>query len=89
MSPPKNMTELTAHIDLLVRNRKYGQVGDRIVIVAGASLGTPGTLNSVVVHTLGDGWIGDVPRDLFPSLAEKSDTGEPTTNGVKNESGIA
>ena len=89
MSPPKNMTELTAHIDFLVRNRKYAKVGDRIVIVAGASLGTPGTLNSVVVHTLGDGWIGDVPRDLFPSLAEKSDTGEPTTNGVKTESGIA
>jgi len=98
MSPPKNMTELTAHIDWIVRHRKYAKVGDRIVIVAGASLGTPGTLNSVVLHTLGDGWIGDMRRDFFPSLAvelqaaeaQAAESGEPArVNGSGNESGIA
>ena len=71
MSPPKNMTELTAHIDWLVRHRGYAKTGERIVIVAGASLGTPGTLNSVIMHTLGDGWIGDMPREFYPSIADE------------------
>jgi pyruvate kinase len=90
MSPPKNMTELTAHIDWLVRDRKYAKVGDRIVIVAGASLGTPGTLNSVVLHTVGDSWIGDVPRELFPSLVETMQTPRETdSTGSERESGAA
>jgi pyruvate kinase len=98
MSAPKNMTELTAHIDWLVRDRKYAKVGERIVIVAGASLGTPGTLNSVVMHTLGDGWIGDMPREFFPSLAEESNAAELQAAALDarardqrngNESGVA
>ena len=38
-------------IDALVQERKFAALGDRIVIVAGAALGTPGTLNGVILHT--------------------------------------
>ena len=59
MAPPSDMTSLTAQIDLMVRERQFAEAGDRIIIVAGASLGTPGTLNSVILHTVGDGWLGE------------------------------
>jgi pyruvate kinase len=74
MPAPRNMTELTAQVDGLIRNRGYAKAGDRVVIVAGASLGTPGTLNSIILHTLGDSWIGDVPREQFHSLAEEKES---------------
>lgn len=54
MPPPNSMSELIAAVDELVRSRKLAQTGDRMVIVAGSSLGTPGALNSVVLHTVGD-----------------------------------
>jgi pyruvate kinase len=54
MAPPANMGELVAQVDLLVRDREFATLGQRIVIVAGAALGTPGTLNGILVHTLGE-----------------------------------
>ncbi len=54
--PPANMDRLVRDVDELVRRRKFARVGDRIVIVAGASLGTPGTLNGILVHTVGENW---------------------------------
>jgi pyruvate kinase len=96
MAPPRTMAELIAQVDRLVCNRKYAKAGQRIVIVAGASLGTPGTLNSVVVHTLGDGWIGDLPRESFASLSEPAQMAETVqilepaaSTGSGNESGVA
>jgi pyruvate kinase len=89
MSTPKNMMELTAHMDWLLRDRKYAKVGDRIVIVAGASLGTPGTLNSVVLHTVGDGWIADIPREMFPRPTEIPEAAQSAKVNGQNESGIA
>lgn len=54
MAPPANMGELVAQVDLLVREREFAALGQRIVIVAGAALGTPGTLNGILIHTLGE-----------------------------------
>jgi pyruvate kinase len=54
MPPPTNMDDLVNHVDALICERGFAQSGDRIVIVAGASLGTPGTLNGVILHTIGE-----------------------------------
>ncbi len=53
MSPPQHIDELVARVDRLVRERKLVAPGRRIVVAAGASLGTPGTRNAIVVHTVG------------------------------------
>jgi pyruvate kinase len=54
MPPPRDMNELLINVDRLICERKFAESGDRIVIVAGSSLGTPGTLNGIVLHTLGE-----------------------------------
>jgi pyruvate kinase len=60
MSAPAGMPELVAEVDEMVRHRGFAAHGDRIVICAGASLGTPGTMNAVVIHTVGEtSLIGD------------------------------
>ncbi|HXE54014.1 MAG TPA: pyruvate kinase [Tepidisphaeraceae bacterium] len=56
MQPPTDMTSLVQEVDDLVRNRKLATEGSRIVIVAGSSLGTPSTLNGIVIHTVGETW---------------------------------
>jgi len=60
MAPPVNMLDLVQNVDALVQERKFATLGDRIVIVAGAALGTPGTLNGVILHTVGEQWTGEV-----------------------------
>jgi pyruvate kinase len=48
MSPPQTMLDLVEAVDSLVRERKFAGIGDRIIIVAGAALGTsngPGKSN--------------------------------------------
>ena len=50
----KDEQQLVREVDALVREQKYARVGDRIVIVAGSSLGSPGMLNAVLIHTIGD-----------------------------------
>lgn len=54
MIPPDEITQMVADTDQVLRTRKYANNGDRIVIVAGAALATPGTLNGVFLHTVGD-----------------------------------
>lgn len=54
MHSPRDVNELVHNIDRAVVEHSYAQAGDRIIIVAGASLGTPGTLNGVIVHTIGE-----------------------------------
>jgi pyruvate kinase len=54
MPPPTNMDELVNNVDALICERGFASNGDRIIIVAGASLGTPGTLNGVILHTVGE-----------------------------------
>jgi pyruvate kinase len=67
LSPPENMQDLVSSVDELVRQRKFTEVGQRIVIVAGAALGTPGTLNGIVIHTLGEQWTGEVENGFAAS----------------------
>jgi pyruvate kinase len=68
MPTPIDMRDLVAKMDALVRDRKFADVGDRVVLVAGASLGTPGTMNSVIIHTVGDAWLADDQRESNPSM---------------------
>ncbi len=56
MSPPTEMSRLVEEADQLMQDHKYATAGDRVVIVAGSSLGSPGMMNGVVIHTVGDRW---------------------------------
>ncbi|MGB7160198.1 MAG: pyruvate kinase [Tepidisphaeraceae bacterium] len=56
MSPPTEMSRLVQEADQLMQDHKYAAAGDRVVIVAGSSLGSPGMMNGVVIHTIGDRW---------------------------------
>ena len=56
MEPPTDMISLVQQVDDLVRGRKFAPEGSRIIIVAGSSLGTPSTLNGIVIHTVGETW---------------------------------
>lgn len=67
MKPPNDMAALVDQVDRFVLEKKIAESGDRIVVVAGSSLGTPSTMNGVVIHTLGESWLttpasGDQPR---------------------------
>ena len=66
MKPPTDMATLVDQVDKFVLEHKFGQPGDRVVVVAGSSLGTPSTMNGVVIHTLGESWLtsgqGGSPR---------------------------
>jgi pyruvate kinase len=53
MPMPRAMPELVQSADELIRRQRLAQPGDRIVIVAGAAMGTPGALNGLVIHTVG------------------------------------
>jgi pyruvate kinase len=59
MPPPQEITGLIAWVDQFVRGKKMAAVGDRIVIVSGLSMSTPGTMNNLVIHTVGEDWIYD------------------------------
>jgi len=56
MIPPSEMSKLVDAVDRLMQDHKYAVAGDRVVIVAGSSLGSPGMMNGVVIHTVGDRW---------------------------------
>jgi len=51
-SLPEDVNQFAAVADEIILNRKWAQVGDRIVIVAGQPLGKAGATNSVMVHTI-------------------------------------
>jgi pyruvate kinase len=53
MAAPANLTELIAQVDRMVLQRKLATWSERIVIVAGSALGTPGTIDGIIIHTLG------------------------------------
>jgi pyruvate kinase len=75
MAAPEGLNDLVAAVDTMVRAREFAADGDRIIICAGASMGTPGTMNSVVIHTVGETWLGADARGQFPRLA----IAEPST----------
>ena len=53
LAPCEDLAALVKEADELVRQRGFANSGDRIVIVAGSSMGTPGLLNGVLIHTVG------------------------------------
>ena len=53
---PDELTAFLKEVDRLTQDHKYATAGDRVVIVAGSSLGSPGMMNGVVIHTVGDRW---------------------------------
>src|SRR5688572_18388645 len=57
MKPPTDMATLVDQVDKFILSKKFAEVGDRIVVVAGSSLGTPSTMNGIVIHTLGESWL--------------------------------
>ena len=59
MPPPDTITSLIAWVDRFVREKKMAAPGDRVVIVSGLSMSTPGTMNNLVIHTVGEDWIHD------------------------------
>ena len=56
MQPQYDLVELIKQVDQFVTERKFAEPKDRIVIVAGWSPGTPGTMNGIVIHTMGETW---------------------------------
>ncbi len=50
---PKHFDDLPAMVDELLTRYGWAQNGDRVVIAAGAPLGTAGVTNSLSVHTVG------------------------------------
>jgi pyruvate kinase len=56
MTPSSDLTGLIGKVDNFVLTNKYAAVKDRILIVAGWSPSMPGTMNGIVIHTVGDAW---------------------------------
>ena len=53
MIAPPDVRALVDGLDTLVTERKYASAGDRVVVVAGAALGSPDLLNGIVLHIVG------------------------------------
>jgi hypothetical protein len=56
-------------VDKLIRVRGFASTGDRIVICAGSSLGTPGRVNAVVVHTVGEDSLDGSPQTQITPMS--------------------
>ncbi|ARD41744.1 pyruvate kinase [Actinomyces gaoshouyii] len=50
----RHTDEMVAQVDKTLQDRHLAQVGDSVVIVAGMPPGTPGSTNSIRVHTVGE-----------------------------------
>ena len=56
MQATPDLTSLIERIDELVVEKKFAQPKDRIVIIAGWSPGTAGSMNGIVIHVVGESW---------------------------------
>jgi pyruvate kinase len=72
MPPPGDAAALVSAVDVLARQRGFAAPGDRIVIVAGSTLGTPGVMNSVMLHTIGDDGRDAAPLDLSTDSGKRN-----------------
>ena len=74
MAPSPDLVDLIAKVDAYVRGHGMADAGDRIVVVAGWSPGSPGTMNGIVVHTVGQTWTpvptGQMLRQMVRSERE-------------------
>ena len=50
----KHTDAMVAQVDDLLQRRHFAQAGDTVIIVAGMPPGTPGSTNSIRVHTVGE-----------------------------------
>lgn len=65
MAPPNGMAELVESVDRLLQRKDFATpAGTRIAIVAGASLGTPSTMNCIIMHTVGESWKSADPDEV-------------------------
>ena len=53
MPMPENPRQLVAQVDVFAQEREMASPGDRIVLVAGRALGGPGSMNGILIHTVG------------------------------------
>ncbi len=56
MAASPDLVHLIAKVDEYVQARKLAEPNDRVVVIAGWSPGTPGTMNGIVIHTVGQAW---------------------------------
>ena len=69
MELPKNMESFVDGTDHLLREYELAAEGDRVVIVAGAPLGTPGLMNGIFIHTVGQSWRAAMERSAVSDCA--------------------
>ncbi len=53
MAIPENLPELVERADAFVQDRELARPGHRIILVAGRALGAPGSMNGILIHTVG------------------------------------
>ena len=53
MPMPADAARLLEQADACLQERKLAEKGDTIVLVAGRALGAPGSMNGIIVHTVG------------------------------------
>src|SRR5438046_16933 len=56
MPPPDDFSKLIAWVDWFVQDKKLAAAGDRIVVVARLTMHSPGTINNLVIQTVGGAW---------------------------------
>jgi len=49
----ENVDAMVGQVDSTLQANGLAEPGDRVVIVAGAPVGVPGTTNSILVHKVG------------------------------------
>jgi pyruvate kinase len=59
MPTPQTVRDLLQQVDELIIQQQYAVAGDRIILVTGASLGTPQIIDGTIVHTVGSAWQAD------------------------------
>lgn len=54
MDRPADLATMIGQVDKLIEAEQLAQRGERVVIVAGSSMDTPGVRNGMVIHTVGE-----------------------------------
>jgi pyruvate kinase len=72
---PQDPRDLVRAVDEIIRDQNFARAGDRVIVVAGSSLGTPGMLNGVFIHTVGS----ENEERLSAGAASLVDTTESTS----------
>jgi pyruvate kinase len=74
MGNPRDMNASIQQADAVVQERGLANPGDRILVVAGWSPAMPGTMNGVIIHTIGEQWTVVRPSDAdhTPAFEQKA-----------------